>query len=177
MGLKYLFIAETQHFRKLEFEFSKMLRLAKILTLFRKFNLLSKELGLERRKGEVVLNSFLQLKSGLKGIFKAAFEFALAKGAYPSHGLVNSITPIGFWQLKKLFAVGLMKLHIFDLKTVSVSEFQMFESNLFRSLVVDGKYEFLKNWCFTLTWGILCTFLGLYWQLDCRIIGICSYMF
>ena len=38
-----------------------------------------------------------------------------------------------------------MKLHIFDLKTVSVSEFQMFESNLFRSLVVDGKYEFLKN--------------------------------
>ena len=76
MGLKYLFIAETQHFRKLEFEFSKMLRLAKILTLFRKFNLSSKELGLERRKGEVVLNSFLQLKSELKGIFKAAFEFA-----------------------------------------------------------------------------------------------------
>ena len=81
----------------------------------------------------------------MKCIFKAAFEFALAKGTYPSRSLVNSITPIGFWQLKKLFASRSYEVLHFDLKTVNVSEFRMFESNLFLSLVFNGKYEFLKN--------------------------------
>ena len=44
-----------------------------------------------------------------------------------------------------MFAVGLMNLSIFDLKILSVSELRMLESNLFYSIMVDGKYEFLKN--------------------------------
>ena len=37
-----------------------------------------------------------------------------------------------------------MNLRIFDLKMLSVSELRMLESNLFYSVTVDGKYEFLK---------------------------------
>ena len=60
---------------------------------------------------------------------------------------------------------------VFDLKILSVSELRMLESNLFHSIMVDGKYEFLKNWCFTLIWGILSAFLVLYGQFDCGIIS------
>ena len=37
--------------------------------------------------------------------------------------------------------------------------------------MVDGKFEFLKYWCFTFICGILCLFLTLYWQLDYGIIS------
>ena len=40
--------------------------------------------------------------------------------------------------------------------------------------MVDGKFEFLKYWCFTFICGILCLFLTLYWQLD---YGIISYRY
>ena len=42
----------------------------------------------------------------------------------------------------------------------------MLESNLFHSVTVDGKYDFL-----TLIWGILSAFLVLYGQFDCGIIS------
>ena len=76
-----------------------------------------------------------------------------------------SFTPIGLWQPKILFAISLMNLNM-----LSISESRMLEPNLFHSIMVK-KYEFLKNLCFTLTWGILCAFLVLYWQFDCRIIS------
>ena len=38
-----------------------------------------------------------------------------------------------------------MNLRIFDLKMLSVSSLRMLESNLLHSIMVDGKYEFLKK--------------------------------
>ena len=38
-----------------------------------------------------------------------------------------------------------MNLGIVDLKMLSVSDLQMLESSLFYSIMVDVKYEFLKN--------------------------------
>ena len=64
-----------------------------------------------------------------------------------------------------------MNLRIFDLKILSVSELRMLESNLFHSIMADGKYELLKNWCFTLIWGILKAFLVLYGHFDIGIIS------
>ena len=64
-----------------------------------------------------------------------------------------------------------MNLRIFDIKILSVSELRMLESNLFHSIMVDGKHEFLKNWWFTLIEGILSAFLVQYGQLDCGIIS------
>ena len=70
-----------------------------------------------------------------------------------------------------MFAIGVINVKIFDLKMLSVSELRMLESNFFHSIMVDGKYEFLKNWCFTLIWGILSAFLVLYGQFDRGIIS------
>ena len=112
-------------------------------------------------KGENVKSSFNFFSANAKWIeciFKTVFEFVLLR---PSRSLVSSFTPI----------VGLMNLRIFYLKILSVSELRMLESNLFHSIMVDRIYEFLKNWCFTLTWGILSAFLVLYGQFDCGIIS------
>ena len=38
-----------------------------------------------------------------------------------------------------------MNLSIFDLKMLSVSELRMLKSNLFHSIMADGKYKFLKK--------------------------------
>ena len=62
-----------------------------------------------------------------------------------------------------------MNLKIFDLKMLSVSELQMLESDLFHSIMVDGKYEFLKH--SALIWWILSAFLVLYGQFDCVVIS------
>ena len=71
-----------------------------------------------------------------------------------------------------LFTVGLMNFRTFDnVKMLSFSEFRMLKSNLFHSIIVDGKYGFLWKWCFTLIWGILSVFIVLYWQFDSGIIS------
>ena len=122
----------------------------------------------EKRKWKVVTTSFPQLQSGLSVFWKLCLNLCSRRWLSPSHSLVISFTPIVLWQPKIVFAVGLMNLRIFDLKTLSVSELRMIlESNLFHSIMVDGEYEFLKNWFFTLIWGIFCAFIVLYWQLDC----------
>ena len=141
------------------------------LILLRSVNLSSEQLGHQRRKWKVVSTSFPQLQSGLSVSWKLCLNLCSRRWLSPSRSLVSSFTPIGLWQPKILFAVGLMNLRIFYLKTLSVSELRMSESNLFHSVMVHAKYEFLKNWCFTLIWGILSAFLVLCWQIDCGIIS------
>ena len=127
-------------------------------------------MGHERRNWQVVSTSFAQLQNVLSGSWKVRLNLHSRRWLSPSRSLVSSSAPIGLWQPKILPAVGLMNLSIFDLKMLSVSEFRMLEFNLLHSVIVD-KYKFLKNWCFTLMWGIFCAFLVLYWQLDCGLIS------
>ena len=47
----------------------------------------------------------------------------------------------------------------------------MLKYNLLRSIIVGGKYEFLKNWCFILIWEIFCALLLQCWQFHCEIIS------
>ena len=113
--------------------------------------------------------SFPQLQNGLRISWKLCLNLCSRRWLSPSRSLVSSFSPKGLWEPKILFAVGLMNLRVFDLKMLSVSELQMLESNLFRSIMVDGKYELLKK--FTLIWWILSAFLFLYWQFDWVIIS------
>ena len=110
-------------------------------------------------------NFFSATAQLIECILRTMFELVLGKVTSPSRSIVCSFTPIGLWQPNILFAVGLMYVRIFDLKSSSVFELRMLESNLPHSSMFDGKYEFLKNWCFTLIWGILV----LYGQFDCGI--------
>ena len=117
-----------------------------------------------------ISTSFPQLQSGLSVSSKMCLILCSRRWISPSRNLLSSFTTIGLWQSKILFAVGLINLGIFDLKMLSVSELWMLESNLFHSIMVDGKYEFLKNWGFTLIWEIFCAFLDLYCLFDCGVI-------
>ena len=85
------------------------------------------------------------LQIGVSVSWKLCLNLCSQRWLTSSCSLVSSFTPIGLWQSKILFAVGLLNLRIFDLKMLSVSELRMLESNLFHSIMVDGKYEFLKN--------------------------------
>ena len=73
-----------------------------------------------------------------------------------------NFTPLELWQLKKLSGDGCINFNIFFLKTEKLSEFPIVLSRLFHSVTIDGKYEFLKKVCLTLSWGILSMCLVLY---------------
>ena len=124
-----------------ELVFSKMLWLI-LLILLRRVNLSSEKLGHERRKWKVVSTSFPQLQIGLSVSWKLCLNLCSRRWPIPSRSLVSSFTPIGLWQPKILFAVGLMNLRIFDLKMLSVSELRMWESNLFHSIIPWKKTYF-----------------------------------
>ena len=130
--------------------------------LLRRVNLSSEKLGHERRKWKVISTSFLNCKVILKTVWICICE---------GRNFVSNFTPAVLWQSNIVFPVGLLNFKIFDMKMLGASEFWMLESTLFDSIMVDWKYEFLKNWCFTLISGIFCAFLILYWQFDYGIIS------
>ena len=102
-------------------------------------------------------------------ILKTMFEFVLTKVTQPKSQSSKQVYPYRVATSKN--TVGLMNLRIFHLKMLSVSELRMLESSLFHPIMVDGKYEFSKNWCFTMVQGILSAFLVLYGPFDCGIIS------
>ena len=59
--------------------------------------------------------------------------------------LVISLIPLGMWQLEIEFEDGLINFKILFLKAEKVSEFLIFMSKLFHSMIVDGKKEFLEK--------------------------------
>ena len=94
--------------------------------------------------------SFVRVIGTWKEKIKSIFNFFSAtakcwKWRWPSQNriLVSSFILVGLWHPKTLFAVGLM---IFALKMLSVSEFTMFKSNLFYSIMVNENFE---SWCST----------------------------
>ena len=126
----------------------------------------------ERRRWEVVSTSFLQQQGGIRSSWKLSLNMCFWRWLSPSRNLATSFTPIGSWQPKELFQVVLMNFKIFYLKMVSASKFQLFESNILNSIMVDWKYEFSKGKCFMFILGIIfCAFLVLYWQLHCGIMS------
>ena len=58
---------------------------------------------------------------------------------------VSSFTPVELWKPKILLAVGATNFKIFDLELLSFSKLQIFEYNLFHSIMVDGEYDFIKK--------------------------------
>ena len=80
----------------------------------------------------------------------------------PSRNLVKYWTPFRLWHPNMLFAVGLINFKILFLKILRLGAFWISGSNLFHSMMTDGKKVFLKKLCLTLKWGILFAFLAVY---------------
>ena len=96
--------------------------------------------------------SFVRVIGTCKEKIKSIFNFFSAtakcwKWRWLSQNriLVSSFILVGLWQPKILFAVGLMNFKIFALKMLSVSEFTMFKSNLFYSIMVNENFESWKK--------------------------------
>ena len=55
------------------------------------------------------------------------------------------LIPLQLWQLNTLFGDGLINFNKFFLKTLRLAALRRLGSNLFHSITVDGKKEFLKK--------------------------------
>ena len=107
----------------------------------------------------------------MRASWKLYLTFCSQSWVRTSPSLARSFTCTDLCQTNVLLAVDLTNLKTFDLQMLRVFYFRMFVSNSFHLITVEKKYEFFKNWCFTLTSRILCAFLVLYWQLACRILS------
>lgn len=121
--------------------FSKMIGLI-FQILLRKVDLSSEWFGHEIRKWEVVSTYFPNCKMD----WKLCLNLCSRRWLNPSRSLVIKFTPIGSWQ-------NIFGSRPYNFKIV-VSEFRVFELISFHSIMVDGKFVFLKNWCFTPTYCV-----------------------
>ena len=63
----------------------------------------------------------------------------------PSLNLVSNLTPLRLWQLKTLLPEGRLNFKRLFLKIFKLSELRIFRSNLFDSMIAEGKKEFRKR--------------------------------
>ena len=67
----------------------------------------------------------------------------------------RSFIPSELWQLNGLLGDGLINIKILFSKVSIFSKFWMFQSNLFHSIIVEGKKLLLRKSCVTCITGIL----------------------
>ena len=116
-----------------------------LFILFRKFIRLWEYREQWSRKWLVVSISWPQEQMGLTVSWKLWLNLCSRRWLNPSLSLVKNIKPLGWWQLKTLFGVGLIKLKIFFLKTEKLSALRILASKMFHSFIEEGKKVFLKN--------------------------------
>ena len=86
-------------------------------------------------------------QNGFKVSGKLCLNLCLRKWLRPRCSLVRDLIPLQLWQLNTLFADGLINFYKFFLKTLRLVALPRLGSNLFHSITVDGKKEFLKKLC------------------------------
>ena len=100
-----------------------------------------------------------QLYKGLIVSWKLFLNLCSLKWLNPSLNLVINLSPLGLWQLWTEFGDGRINLRMLVLKSNKLSAFLRPGSNLFYSMIVDGKNEFLKKLLFVLRTGLFSAFL------------------
>ena len=129
--------------------------------VFRRVNHSSELLEQWNRLWELVTTSLvLQLQKGSRGSWKLCLENLSSLGWLKlSLSRDRCFIPLGLRKLNVLLGNGLMNDIIPFLKVSILSEFLIFRCNLFHSIIVEGKIEFLKKKCFTFIAGIYYTIL------------------
>ena len=93
----------------------------------------------------VSTSPFPQLQKGLIESWKLCLNLCSLRWLKPSLSRDRSFIPLGLWQLHVLLADGLMNDRILFLKVAILSEFLIFQSNLFHSIIVEGKKSVLEE--------------------------------
>ena len=117
--------------------------------------------------------TFSTTAEGVRESWKLCLNLCSLRWLKPSLSRDRSFIPLGLWQLNALLADGLMNDRILFRKVTILSvEFLISQSNLFRSIIVEGKKFFLKKLCFAFIAGILLHCFVLY---DILCMGIIEY--
>ena len=107
----------------------------------------------------------------IKRILKNIFERMLTKMTPPSLDLVDNLTPLGIWHSKTLLPERRMNFKRVFLNIFKLYELRMFWSNLFHSIIAEGKEGILKKSCFNLNRGTLLVFVILFVLTEVGLIG------
>ena len=75
----------------------------------------------------------------IKSILKIVPKLVITKVIRLNHNLVINLIPLKLWQLKTEFEIGLINFKILFLNAEKVSQFLIFKSNSFHSMIVDDK--------------------------------------
>ena len=121
------------------------------------FRVLRRVILLSSNKGQLL--SIPQLQRRLMQFWKLWLNLCSRRWLSPRRSRVISLIPLWLYELKKPLGVGLINLRILLLKIPKLSAFRMARSNLFHSMIADGKKVFLKTLCLMLIRGTQATFL------------------
>ena len=118
--------------------------LASILwSWFKNFILSFEKLG-QWRRWWTVISTVPQSQIGFTVSRKLSLNVWNRRWLNPSRIIAISFKPLGLWNWKVLFAKRLMKANMRFLKSARLSDFLILESNLFHSVAIEKKKEFLK---------------------------------
>ena len=118
--------------------------------------------GAVKKKCVFVSTSRPQEQNGFRVSWKLCLNFCSCKWFTLSlvrRSLVRYLIPLQLWKLNTLFVDGLINVNKLFLKTLRPAALRRLGSNLFHSIAVDGKREFLKKLCFVWNGVILFVFL------------------
>ena len=100
--------------------------------------------------------------SCVKDLSNLCLNLCSLKWLKPRQSRVISLIFEGLWQLHTQLVVGLINWRILFWNVRKLSELWRLETNLFHAEIVDGEKDFLKEVCFVLRLGRLCTVLVVY---------------
>ena len=93
----------------------------------------------------VVSTSRPQLHNGFKVSWKLCLNLCSRKWLRPTRSLVSNLIPSRLSILKMLLGLGRINFKMDFLNTSKLTEFRTLKSNLFHSVITDGKNVFLKK--------------------------------
>ena len=108
-------------------------------------SLISKQ-GTVKKKVRICFNiKATRTRWGFRLSWKLCLNLCSREWLRPRRSFVRYLIPLQLWQLKTLFGDGLINFNKFFLKTLRLAALRRLGSNLFHSITVDGKKEFLKK--------------------------------
>ena len=102
-------------------------------------------LWLSKQRKKCVFASRPHEQNGFKVSWKVPLNLCSRNWLRPMRSLVRYLISLQLWQLNTLFRDDLINFNKFFLKTLRLAVLQRLGSNLFHSITVNEKNEFLKK--------------------------------
>ena len=107
-------------------------------------SLISKQRAV-KKKMHICVNIKATRTNGFRVFWKLCLNLFWRKWLRPRRSLVRYLISLQLWQLNTLFRDSLISFNKFFLKTLRVAVLRKLGTNLFHSITLDGKKDFLKK--------------------------------